>query len=87
MKITSLFNATNVYNKNVKTDKKIDKPKKQNDSLMVSDTARDFQSVLKAVSNAPDVREDKVEQISEKIQEGSYDVSSEDIVNKLFSKF
>ncbi len=87
MKITNLFNTTNIYNKNIKQEQRIEKTKKQNDSLVVSDRARDFQSVLRAISNAPDIREEKVEQISKKIEDGSYNVSTEDIVNKMLSKF
>lgn len=86
MKITNLFNTTSIYNKSAKSDKKIEKTIKNNDSFTVSDKARDFQSVLKAVSSAPDIRKDKVNKILNKIQEGSYNVSSEDIVEKLFSK-
>lgn len=86
MKITNLFNITNSYSKNIKSEKQIEKTKKNNDSFVVSDKAKDFQSVLKAVSSCPDVREEKVNEISNKIKEGSYNVSSEDIAEKLFSK-
>ena len=87
MKITNLLNTTNIYNKNTKNDKKIEKTIKNNDSFTVSDKARDFQAVLKAVSSSPDIREDKVNNILNKIQEGSYNVSSEDIAKKLLSKY
>ena len=87
MKITNLLNTTNIYNKNTKNDKKIEKTIKNNDSFTVSDKARDFQAVLKAVSSSPDNREDKVNNILNKIQEGSYNVSSEDIAKKLLSKY
>ena len=86
MKITNLLNTTNIYNKNTKNDKKIERTIKNNDSFTVSDKARDFQSVLKAVSSSPDIREEKVNNILNKIQEGSYNVSAEDIAEKLFSK-
>ena len=87
MKITNLLNTTNIYNKNTKNDKKIEKTIKNNDSFTVSDKARDFQAVLKAVSSSPDIREDKVNNILDKIQEGSYNISSEDIAKKLLSKY
>ena len=87
MKITNMLNTTNIYNKNTKNDKKIEKTIKNNDSFTVSDKARDFQAVLKAVSSSPDIREDKVNNILNKIQEGSYNVSSEDIAKKLLSKY
>lgn len=86
MKITNLLNTTNIYNKNTKNDKKIERTIKNNDSFTVSDKARDFQAVLKAVSSSPDIREEKVNNILNKIQDGSYNVSAEDIAEKLFSK-
>ncbi|MBS5793539.1 MAG: flagellar biosynthesis anti-sigma factor FlgM [Lachnospirales bacterium] len=83
MKITNLFNTTNIYNKSNVNDKKLEKTKKSNDSFVVSDKARDFQTVLKAISNSPDVREEKVNDIIKKMEQGSYNISSEDIANKL----
>lgn len=87
MKITNLFNTTNLYNKNVKNDKKIEKYEKKNDTFVVSNQARDFQTVLKAVANSPDIREEKVNNILNKIKNESYSVSSEDIAKKLLSKY
>ncbi len=83
MKITNLFNTTNIYNKSNVNDKKLETTKKSNDSFVVSDKARDFQTVLKAISNSPDVREEKVNDIIKKMEQGSYNISSEDIANKL----
>ncbi len=87
MKITNLFNATNLYNKNIKNDKKIEKQEKKNDTFIVSNQARDFQTVLKAVANSPDVREEKVNNILDKMKNESYNVSTEDIAKKLLSKY
>ena len=87
MKITNLFNATNLYNKNIKNDKKIEKQEKKNDTFVVSNQARDFQTVLRAVANSPDVREEKVNNILDKMKNESYNVSSEDIAKKLLSKY
>ena len=87
MKITNLFNATNLYNKNIKNDKKIEKQEKKNDTLVVSNQARDFQTVLRAVANSPDAREEKVNNILDKMKNESYNVSTEDIAKKLLSKY
>ncbi len=87
MKITNLFNTTNFYNKSVKNDKKIEKNQNKKDTFVVSDKARDFQTVLKAVSASSDIREEKVNEIMKKIEEKSYNVSAEDIAEKLFSKY
>lgn len=86
MKITGLFNTVNLYNKNTKNNTKVNTNKVKNDSFEVSDKAREFQNVLKAVNASPDVREDKINDIMNKIKNGTYNVSSEDLANKLLSK-
>ena len=83
MKITNLFNTTNIYNKSNINEKRLEQKNKTKDSFVVSDKARDFQNVLKALSNTPDIREEKVNNIMKKMQQGSYNISAEDIANKL----
>lgn len=87
MKITNLFNTTNLYNKSVKNNTKIEKNENKKDTFVVSNKARDFQTVLKAVSSSSDIREEKVNTIMKKMEEKSYNVSAEDIAEKLFSKY
>ena len=87
MKISNLFNTTNLYNKSVKNNKKIDRNENKKDTFVVSDKARDFQTVLKAVSSSSDIREEKINTIMKKMEEKSYNVSAEDIADKLFSKY
>lgn len=83
MKITNLFSSTNLYNKSSVNEKKLEQTKKFKDSFSLSDKARDFQNVLKALSNVPDIREDKVNSLLKNFQQGDYNVSAEDIANKL----
>jgi negative regulator of flagellin synthesis FlgM len=44
------------------------------DSITLSDNARSLASARDAVQNAPDVREQKVGEIKQKLSDGTYDV-------------
>jgi negative regulator of flagellin synthesis FlgM len=56
------------------------------DEYKVSNQARDYQSVMKALRNVPDIRQEKVNEISGKIEAGSYKVEARDISNKIIRK-
>lgn len=83
MKISNLIGTTNVYKKTIKNSKAIEKNNKKSDTFTVSDKAKDFQTALKAVHLSPDLREQKINQITSKIQSNSYNVSAEDVANKI----
>lgn len=74
-----------VYNQTtpVGTVKKQEKVASRKDEYNVSNEARDYQLVMKALRNIPDIRQDKVDEISAKIQSGSYKVEARDISGKI----
>ncbi|MCG8502601.1 MAG: flagellar biosynthesis anti-sigma factor FlgM [Firmicutes bacterium] len=78
-----------IYNKNkkvVNTDEtKGIKGKK--DVVSLSRQARDHQSALKAVRQCPDVREERVKALERKLAGGTYNVTGEDVADKLINKF
>ena len=57
------------------------------DQLMLSAAGRDSQIAKKALASTPDVREDKVASIKEQIDNGTYDVSTDDFASKLLDKY
>lgn len=56
---------------------------KSNDKFEISQTAQSYQTAKKAVNNASDVREDKVSLIKAQLSAGTYQVSSEDVADKI----
>jgi negative regulator of flagellin synthesis FlgM len=74
-----------VYNKH----NPVDKIQKQNvvssgkDEYKISAQAKDFQIIMKALANIPDIREDRVKEISAKIESGEYRVEASDISEKI----
>ncbi len=87
MRVDAVNQISQVYNQpktrnNVKADKAYGK-----DKLQISQTAKDYQTAKQAVKDAPDVRMDKVEQYKEAIVSGTYNVSSQEIAEKMVSKY
>ncbi len=68
-----------------KTDKAGEVQKK--DAVEISQSAKDYQVAKKAVAEAADVREDKVAEIKEAVASGTYNVSSQEIAEKMVSRF
>lgn len=85
MKISNILQLTNIYKQNTTTKTKKEINKVKTDDLNLSSQALDFQTALNAVNKAPDIREDKVNDIIDRINKGTYNVSSEEIANKIFS--
>ena len=56
------------------------------DQVQISSSGKDYNVAKPAVAAAPDIREDLVADIKERIKNGTYDVSPEDFAEKLISK-
>lgn len=56
------------------------------DEVALSETAKDFQTILSKLKDVPEVREDKVEAIKKQIQAGTYNVKAEDVADKMLSR-
>lgn len=57
------------------------------DQLMLSATAQDASIAKQALSGIPDVREDLVNSVKERIDNGTYEVDAEDFAGKLLEKY
>ena len=86
MQVNQINNSLEVYKLNMSNTKiKPSKAVSKSDRLEISSTATDFASVLKAVSNTPDVREAKVNDVKARISSDNYYVKPEDIADKMLS--
>ncbi len=86
MKISSQMNVQSIlktYQKNTKVQKATGKKGLETDKVEISSKAREMQVAMKALSQLPDVRNDKVEEIRSQMRSGKYKASAEDVVNKL----
>ena len=84
MKIHNLQGAMQAYNKNRISPKQEVKSKQvEADAMTVSPEAKTFSAALAAVKNSPDIRQDKVDALKDKIDSGNYKISDEQLVDKL----
>lgn len=89
MKITNNPNiqkVLNTYKKNIEGASKGERLKQGKDKVEISEEARAFQVALNAFKKLPEVRNEKVQEISKKIHSGNYNPSAEEIVNSMFDK-
>lgn len=60
---------------------------KQTDKLQISNTGKDYHVAKAMVASCPDMREDVMAPIKARIQNGTYEVSTEKFAEKLLSKY
>jgi len=69
-----------------KVDATSEQPEKQQtkaDTVVLSDTAKKVQEAQKQLEAMPDVREDKVAQLKEQIENKTYDMDEEETAGKM----
>ena len=54
------------------------------DNIKISETGKDYALVQKALKDVPDVRQDKIDAVMNKMNKGEYSVTGNDIASKLF---
>lgn len=77
--------VSGVYGNTGKIDKqsKVGEVSLKKDEFSISGTAKDFTSVMKALRQVPDIRQDKVDEITQKIERGQYSVKAADVAGKI----
>ena len=53
------------------------------DVLSISNEAKDFQTVYKALKDEPDIRQSKVTELTGRFEAGSYNVTGRDVADKV----
>ncbi len=69
-----------------KVDATSEQPEKQQtktDTVVLSDTAKKIKEAQTQLEAIPDVREDKVAQLKEQIENGTYEIDEEKIADKM----
>lgn len=80
--VNSVYNTTKPLKK-VSSEKKVSK----DDTLEISQFGKELNVAKKAISEAEDVRIDKVEAIKKQMQEGTYFVSDDVLAEKILDNF
>ncbi|NLO09352.1 MAG: flagellar biosynthesis anti-sigma factor FlgM [Clostridiales bacterium] len=80
-KVSQVYNANNV--------KKATKPSggSFSDKLEISQKGQDYRVAKQIVTQTPDVREDKVNQIKKQIESGTYNINMTDVADKVVNRY
>lgn len=81
--IDAYINNISDKHKAENTSDKAEKNAAKTDTVHISDAAKEIQEVRKELDNIPDVRADKVEQLKNQIENGTYEIKSEEIAEKM----
>ena len=88
MRITNAYSTYAVQtarnNSTTQPSGRVAQTRSDSDSVSLSAQASDYQIARRAVANAPDVRADRVNQIRERLEAGTYNVSSYDVASRIF---
>ena len=57
------------------------------DTLELSKTGKDYQVAKQIVSRTPDVREARVQELQQRMASGTYNISMEDVADKLVDNY
>lgn len=72
-------------------DKKISKVENVNklnlgrDDIKISSKAKDYSVAMNALKNIPDIRQDRVDEVAKKLANNEYNVSGDDIAEKILN--
>lgn len=83
MRISGINSILNNYNTKKVTSTESKKSIKGKDVFDISSTAKEYQIAKKALSQSPDIRLDKVEDIKTKIESGNYDINAKEIADRI----
>lgn len=57
------------------------------DKLEISQKAQDYQAARQVISQTPDIREDKVNQLKKQIEAGTYNIDMTQVADKVVSRY
>ncbi len=78
-KITGVYGAQ----KNAGRIEKTGSVASRKDMLSISNEAKDFQTVYRALKDVPDIRQSKVDELMGRFENGSYNVTGRDVADKV----
>lgn len=87
---TQVQNILKTYDKTVSNDN-VNKTKEtqklnKKDELAISGESRLKQRVMQAIKQTDDIRNDKVDDLKERISAGTYEVSADEVAEKMISR-
>ena len=84
--IDAYVNQVQDKNKVGTPDNKPEKTAVKADTVVLSDAAKRVQEARRQLDNIPDVREEKVSQLRNQIQNGTYEINADKIAGKMIKE-
>lgn len=85
--IQSIMKVYTDQNKVAKNSKASDvAPASKKDEVILSTQAQEFGQIYQAIKALPEVREDKVRELSDKIAQGNYSVDAKEVAEKMLGR-
>lgn len=87
MRIDAYNKISQVYNANKSSSQPKAKGSSFSDKLEISETGHAIQVAKKAIKNEPDIRQAKVDDIKNRIETGTYNVTMQEVADKLLDSY
>ena len=87
MRIEAYTQVQQLYNSKNTAKLKKENVRSFSDQLQISSMGKDIQTAKQAVKNSPDVREDVMASIKERLNAGTYQVNTDEFADKLFERY
>jgi len=87
MRIDAYNRVQQLYSKTSTANLKKEKTRSFSDKLQISNMGKDIQIAKQAVAGSPDVREDVMASIKERLDAGTYQVNTDEFVDRLFERY
>ena len=87
MRIDAYNRVQQLYSQTSATNVKKEKTRSFSDKLQISNMGKDIQIAKQAVLGSPDVREDVVASIKERLNAGTYQVNTDEFADKLLERY
>lgn len=85
--IQSIMKIYAEQNTSVKSSKTQNgKPLQKKDEVILSTQAQEFGQIYQAIKAMPEVREEKVRELSERIERGDYSVDAKEVAEKMLGR-
>ncbi|HWR45791.1 flagellar biosynthesis anti-sigma factor FlgM [Sporomusa sp.] len=89
MNIKNIQNIAKIYGEQSKVSKSSKSqggsPSQRPDEVILSSHAQELNQILRTAKGLPEVREDKVKELSEQIAKGEYKVDSRELVDRIIA--
>lgn len=88
MKIDVYSRVSKIYEaQNISKVKNVKEVTVKQDEVEISKVGRDISVAREAIKKTPDIRQDKVNDIIERMESGTYDVTAKEVANKIVDKY